>query len=97
MLKIIYLVLLVNFLVSISVFAQERKIEKNVYSNFRDGKLDLALNELEGMRDKYVEKSFFHYWKAYIYSEKINILKASTWIESNTDSARIFLDSSLFC
>jgi hypothetical protein len=96
MLKITYLLLLINVLVSFSSFAQERKIEKNVYSNFKEGKLDLALFELENMRDKYGDKSFFHYWKAYIYTEKINRLKTSTWIESNRDSARIFLDSSLF-
>ena len=96
MLRIAYLFLLINVLVSISTFSQERKIEKKVYSNFREGKLDLALFELESMRDKYGDKSFFHYWEAYIYTEKINRLKASTWIESNRDSARIFLDSSLF-
>jgi len=96
MLKITYLLLLGNILVSISTFAQERKIEKKVQLNFNKGKLDLALFELESMRDKYGDKSFFHYWEAYIYTEKINRLKASTWIESNRDSARIFLDSSLF-
>ena len=96
MLKITYLLLLSNILVSISTFAQERKIEKKVQLNFNKGKLDLALFELESMRDKYGDKSFFYYWEAYIYTEKINRLKASTWIESNRDSARIFLDSSLF-
>jgi hypothetical protein len=96
MLKITYLVLLVNLLVTFSSFAQERKIEKNVYSNFREGKFDLALSELEGMRDKYGDKSFFHYWKAYIYTEKISQLINNDWVESNRDSARIFLDSSLF-
>jgi hypothetical protein len=95
MLKITYLVLLVNLLVSISTFAQERKIEKNVYSNFREGKLELALDELEGMRDKYGDKSFFHYWKAYIYTKKISQLINNDWVESNRDSARIFLDYSL--
>ena len=88
--------LLSNILVSISTFAQERKIEKKVQLNFNKGKLDLALFELESMRDKYGDKSFFYYWEAYIYTEKINRLKASTWIQSNRDSARIFLDSSLF-
>ena len=96
MLKITYLLLLSNILVSISTFAQERKIEKKVQLNFNKGKLDLALFELESMRDKYGDKSFFYYWEAYIYTEKINRLKASTWIESNRDSARIFLDSSLY-
>ena len=94
--KITYLLLLSNILVSISTFAQERKIEKKVQLNFNKGKLDLALFELESMRDKYGDKSFFYYWEAYIYTEKINRLKASTWIESNRDSARIFLDSSLY-
>ena len=94
--KITYLLLLSNILVSISTFAQERKIEKKVQLNFNKGKLDLALFELESMRDKYGDKSFFYYWEAYIYTEKINRLKASTWIQSNRDSARIFLDSSLF-
>ena len=88
--------LLSNILVSISTFAQERKIEKKVQLNFNKGKLDLALFELESMRDKYGDKSFFYYWEAYIYTEKINRLKASTWIQSNRDSARIFLDSSLY-
>ena len=96
MLKITYLLLLSNILVSISTFAQERKIEKKVQLNFNKGKLDLALFELESMRDKYGDKSFFYYWEAYIYTEKINRLKASTWIQSNRDSARIFLDSSLY-
>ena len=96
MLRITYLALLINLLVSFSSFTQERKIEKKVHLNFNEGKLDLALFELENMRDKYAEKSFFYYWKAYIYTEKINRLKVSTWIESNRDSARIFLDSSLF-
>ena len=94
--KITYLLLLSNILVSISTFAQERKIEKKVQLNFNKGKLDLALFELESMRDKYGDKSFFYYWEAYIYTEKINRLKASTWIQSNRDSARIFLDSSLY-
>ena len=96
MLKITYVLLLSNILVSISTFAQERKIEKKVQLNFNKGKLDLALFELESMRDKYGDKSFFYYWEAYIYTEKINRLKASTWIQSNRDSARIFLDSSLY-
>ena len=96
MLKITCVLLLSNILVSISTFAQERKIEKKVQLNFNKGKLDLALFELESMRDKYGDKSFFYYWEAYIYTEKINRLKASTWIQSNRDSARIFLDSSLF-
>ena len=94
--KITYLLLLSNILVSISTFAQERKIEKKVQLNFNKGKLDFALFELESMRDKYGDKSFFYYWEAYIYTEKINRLKASTWIQSNRDSARIFLDSSLY-
>ena len=96
MLKITCVLLLSNILVSISTFAQERKIEKKVQLNFNKGKLDLALFELESMRDKYGDKSFFYYWEAYIYTEKINRLKASTWIQSNRDSARIFLDSSLY-
>ena len=96
MLKITCVLLLSNILVSISTFAQERKIEKKVQLNFNKGKLDFALFELESMRDKYGDKSFFYYWEAYIYTEKINRLKASTWIQSNRDSARIFLDSSLF-
>jgi hypothetical protein len=57
--KITYLLLLSNILVSISTFAQERKIEKKVQLNFNKGKLDLALFELESMRDKYGDKSFF--------------------------------------
>ncbi len=95
MLRITYFILLVNLLVSTSYFAQERKIEKNVYSNFREGKLDLALFELESLKDKYGDQSFFHYWKAIIYMEKITDLKKFDYLEINTDSARIFLDNSL--
>ena len=53
MLRITYLILLFNVSISFSSFSQERKIEKKVYSNFRDGKLDLALTELDNLKDKY--------------------------------------------
>ena len=96
MLKITYLALLVNLLVSTSNFAQARKIEKNVYSNFKEGKLDLALFELESMHDKYSGKPFFYYWKAFIYMEKISQLKKFDYLEINRDSARFFIDKSLW-
>ena len=93
MLRITYLILLFNVSISFSSFSQERKIEKKVYSNFRDGKLDLALTELDNLKDKYGDKSFFHYWKAIIYMEKLSQLK--NYEEINRDNAVFFIDISL--
>ena len=69
-------------LISMNVFGQGRKIEKRVYSNFREGNLDLALEELEDLRSKYEENAFFHYWKAYIFIAKLNRYKK---VLRNTD------------
>ena len=95
MLRITYLILLFNVSISFSSFSQERKIEKKVYSNFRDGKLDLALTELDNLKDKYGDKSFFHYWKAFIYMEKISQLKRYDYEIINRDNAVFFIDISL--
>jgi uncharacterized protein (TIGR02145 family) len=95
MLRITYLILLFNVSISFSSFSQERKIEKRVYSNFREGKLDLALTELDNLKDKYGDKSFFHYWKAFIYMEKISQLKRYDYEIINRDNAVFFIDISL--
>ncbi len=69
-------ILITLFIVLVHVgFTQGRKIEKRVLSNFKEGKLDVALEELEAMREKYSEYSFYHYWIGYIYLEKIAEMK----------------------
>lgn len=80
-----FLLMVVVFFSTSTFFTQERKIEKFVYANFREGKLDIALQELENLRSKYEEKSFFNYWKSFILMEKLNRLKDSDWDESNRD------------
>jgi uncharacterized protein (TIGR02145 family) len=78
------LILLLSFILfSIIVLGQTRKIEKRVYSNYREGKFDLALQELEDLSSKFEENAFFHYWKAYIYMAKINQMKKMEWVELN--------------
>ena len=69
------IVFLLPFFVFTTVLAQERKIEKKVYNNFKDGKIDLAYSELTDMREKYEKYSFYHYWKAIIFMEKLAELK----------------------
>jgi uncharacterized protein (TIGR02145 family) len=69
-------ILITLFIVLVHVgFTQERKIEKRVLSNFKEGKLDVALAELEALREKYSEYSFYHYWIGYIYFKKISEIK----------------------
>ena len=69
-------ILITLFIVLVHVgFTQERKIEKRVLSNFKEGKLDVALEELDAMREKYSKYSFYHYWIGYIYLEKIAEMK----------------------
>ena len=69
-------ILITLFIVLVHVgFTQERKIEKRVLFNFKEGKLDVALEELDAMREKYSEYSFYHYWIGYIYLEKIAEMK----------------------
>ncbi len=82
-------------LIAIVTFGQERKIEKKVYSNFRAGKLDVALTELESLHDKYKEESFFYYWKAYIYMDKISELKKFNYTDISRDSASYYIQQSL--
>lgn len=90
-----FFVLVLTFLCSKSTFSQERKIEKNVYPNLVEGKLDIALFEIDKMHEKYGEKSFFYYWKSYVYAQKIAQLKKEDYQLINIDSARIFLDNSI--
>ena len=87
------LIIILNF--STFSFAQERKIEKKVYSNFREGKLDVALTELDNLKDKYTDKSFFYYWKAFIHMEKISQMKKFDYTEINQDSASYHIEKSL--
>ena len=78
------LILLLTFILfSIISFGQQRKIEKRVYSNYKEGKFDIALQELEDLKSKYEENAFFHYWKAYLYIAKLNRMKSMEWIEQN--------------
>ena len=79
--KLIFLLTFILF--SIISFGQQRKIEKRVYSNYKEGKFDIALQELEELKSKYEENAFFHYWKAYLYIAKLNRMKSMEWIEQN--------------
>jgi len=79
--KLIFLFTFILF--SIISFGQQRKIEKRVYSNYKEGKFDIALQELEELKSKYEENAFFHYWKAYLYIAKLNRMKSMEWIEQN--------------
>ncbi len=45
-------------LISSSIIAQARKIEKHVYINFNQGNIDLALEELEKLSPKYETEAF---------------------------------------
>ena len=89
-----FLLMVVVFFSTSTFFTQERKIEKFVYANFREGKLDIALQELENLRSKYEEKSFFNYWKSFILMEKLNRLKDSDWDESNRDLCFSLIENS---
>ena len=93
--KVIYLLLFFIYFLSFKSFSQERKIEKKVYSNFREGKLDVALTELDNLYDKYNMKSFFYYWKAYIYMVKLSELKKFDNTIINRDSASYYIEKSL--
>lgn len=88
-----YLFVFFFILISINVVGQWRKIEKRVYSNFREGKLDLALEELQDLHSKYEENSFFHYWKAYIFIEKLNQYKNTEWNEYNRDVCLKYIEN----
>ena len=94
-LNIVFFLLLLDCIFSINAFSQERKIEKKVYSNFREGKLDVALTELDNLKDKYTDKSFFYYWKAFIHMEKISQMKKFDYTEINQDSASYHIEKSL--
>ncbi len=93
--RLIYLLLFFIYFLSFKSFSQERKIEKKVYSNFREGKLDVALSELDNLYDKYNMKSFFYYWKAYIYMAKLSELKKFDNTIINRDSASYYIEKSL--
>ena len=94
-LKLIYLILISNYFLAFNSISQNRKIEKKVYSNFREGKLDVALIELDNLYDKYNMKSFFYYWKAYIYMAKLSELKKFDNTIINRDSASYYIEKSL--
>ena len=57
--KLILLLSIILF--SKIIFGQDRKIEKRVYANYREGKFDLAFQELEDLSSKFEENAFFHY------------------------------------
>ena len=94
-LNVVLFFLIIGCIFSINTFSQERKIEKRVYSNFRQGKLDVALTELDNLYDKYNMKSFFYYWKAYIYMAKVSELKKIDNTNINRDSAGYYIEKSL--
>ena len=94
-LNVVLFLLIIGCIFSINTFSQERKIEKRVYSNFRQGKLDVALTELDNLYDKYNMKSFFYYWKAYIYMAKVSELKKIDNTNINRDSASYYIEKSL--
>ena len=93
-LNVVLFLLIIGCIFSINTFSQERKIEKRVYSNFRQGKLDVALTELDKLYDKYNMKSFYYYWKAYIYMAKVSELKKFENTIINRDSASYFIEKS---
>ena len=87
--------LYISFVFSIVFsFSQERKIEKFVLSNFNEGKLNFALQELENLKEKYEEKAFFSYWKAYIFTEKLKRFKNTDWDENNRAECIYLIESS---
>ena len=94
-LNVVLFLIIIGCITSINTFSQERKIEKRVYSNFREGKLDVALAELDNLYDKYNMKAFFYYWKAYIYMAKVYELKKFDHTVINRDSAIYYIEKSL--
>ncbi len=89
-------ILLLNFiLISTIIFGQARKIDRKVYENYREGNLDLALQELEELKDKYDENAFFHYWRAYIYKKRVNLMKKNEWIEQNKSECKSLITNTI--
>lgn len=83
-------ILLLNFiLISTIIFGQARKIDRKVYENYREGNLDLALQELEELKDKYDENAFFHYWRAYIYKKRVNLMKKTNGLNKTKVNAKV--------
>lgn len=67
--------LLITFFVFTTLIAQERKIEKKVFNNYKEGKLNDALSELYELEENYAEKAFYHYWIAFLHMEKLAEMK----------------------
>jgi uncharacterized protein (TIGR02145 family) len=91
----LFVILLFLFQITF-VFSQERKIEKKVYSFYKLGKIDEALEGLEVLRNKYNDKSFYYYWHGLINYDKLSDLKKNKNEKINEKLAVSYIDSIIY-